>query len=112
MLPILPNCPLTTRATGSEAGQADITTWLEGLTLLAENTKELKYKDGSIILEAPDAPALLELKMGAMRSKLFWNVLAPGSRPKIASSLKEMPSLFAQSVYTVRNFQFSRGLLV
>lgn len=76
--------------------------WLEGLQLLADNSREIKYSktDNTNIYETCGS-AELETKLGSMKSKLFVNVLMARTRPKIATTLKEMASLFVQSVYTV-----------
>lgn len=79
-----------------------MTTWLEGLRLLADNSMEVKYtkaESGSLL--ETSGPAELETRLGTMKSKLFLNVLSARARPKISSTLKEMASLFVQSVYTV-----------
>ncbi|XP_057372526.1 E3 ubiquitin-protein ligase UBR2-like isoform X1 [Daphnia carinata] len=102
VLPILPNRSASSvRPSGSEAGQADMSIWLEGLQLLADNSREMKYSktDNTSIYETC-GPAELETKLGSMKSKLFVNVLMARTRPKIATTLKEMASLFVQSVYT------------
>ena len=105
VLPILPNrSGFNTRPTGSEAGQGDMSIWLEGLQLLSDRTQEQKLANN----DAPPyldtvGPARLDTKMGAVKSRLFLNVLAVRPRPKIAPGLKKMASLFAQSVYTVRS---------
>lgn len=90
------------RTSASEAGQADMTALLEGLTILAENAQELKYQkaDGNL-LEAPGAPLLLETKLGTLKARLFWNVLATNNQTRIANHFQEMASVFAQSVFTV-----------
>ena len=81
--------------------------WLEGLQLLADNTREVKYAktDNTNVYETC-GPAEMETKLGSMKSKLFVNVLTARSRPKIATTLKEMASLFVQSVYTVSLFPY------
>jgi hypothetical protein len=81
--------------------------WLEGLQLLADNTREVKYAkmDNTNVYETC-GPAEMETKLGSMKSKLFVNVLTARSRPKIATTLKEMASLFVQSVYTVSSFSY------
>lgn len=102
VLPILPNRSASSvRPNGSEAGQADMSIWLEGLQLLADNSREIKYSktDNTNIYETC-GPTELETKLGSMKSKLFVNVLMARTRPKIATTLKEMASLFVQSVYT------------
>ncbi len=67
-----------------------------------EGTIETKSaKAEAVTLFETSSPAELEIKMGPMKSKLFGNVLTARARPKIASTLKDMASLFVQSVYTV-----------
>lgn len=108
VLPILPNRSASSvRPNGSEAGQADMSIWLEGLQLLADNSREIKYSktDNTNIYETC-GPTELETKLGSMKSKLFVNVLMARTRPKIATTLKEMASLFVQSVYTVSSLLY------
>lgn len=79
--------------------------WLEGLQLLAENSREINYaKTENTNVYDTCGPSEMETKMGSMKSKLFVNVLMARARPKIATTLKEMASLFVQSVYTVSPF--------
>lgn len=101
VLPILPNRSAS-RSSGSEAGQADMNIWLEGLQLLAENSREINYaKTENTNVYETCGHSEMETKLGSMKSKLFVNVLMARARPKIATTLKEMASLFVQSVYTV-----------
>ena len=105
VLPILPNrsSNSSSRSGSSEAGQADMSIWLEGLQLLADNSRQIDYaKTENTKVYDTCKPAEIESKMGSMKSKLFVNVLMARARPKIATTLKEMASLFVQSVYTVR----------
>ena len=106
VLPILPNRSASSvRPSGSEAGQADMSIWLEGLQLLADNSREVAYaKTENTNVYDTCGPSEMETKLGSMKSKLFVNVLLARSRSKIAATLKEMASLFVQSVYTVRYF--------
>ena len=110
VLPILPNRsasvqrPLSNSgaaATTCEAGQADMATLLEGLTILAEIAQEHKYgkSDGHVLHMGPTAD--FNVRMDPVKAEPFWNVLTMRPRPRIASTLKNMASLFVQSVYTV-----------
>ncbi len=70
---------------------------------MADNSREVAYaKTENTNVYNTCGPSEMETKLGSMKSKLFVNVLLARSRPKIASTLKEMASLFVQSVYTVR----------
>jgi len=110
VLPILPNrsagVPRPPSNSGSaasatcEAGQADMATLLEGFTILTEIAQEHKYgkSDGHVLHMGPAAD--FDVRMGPVKAELFWNVLSMRPRPRIASTLKDMASLFVQSVYT------------
>lgn len=103
VLPILPNrsAGVQRPTTTCEAGQADMATFLEGLTILADIAQEHKYKksDGHVLHMGPAAD--FSVRMDPVKAELFWNVLSMRPRPRIASILKDMASLFVQSVYTV-----------
>ena len=102
VLPILPNRSCVVRPIApSEGGQADMATWLEGLSLLVENSREIKYSKADGNLFATNS-LQMDTKFGAVKTKLFWNVLEAADRPKIANHFYEMASVFAQAVYTVR----------
>ena len=105
VLPILPNRSTAGfRLSNSEAGQADMSIWLEGLQLLAENSREINYaKTENTKVYDTLGPAEMDTKLGSMKAKLLTNVLTARNRPKIAVALKEMALLFVQSVYTVRD---------
>ena len=78
-------------------------TLLEGFTILTEIAQEHKYgkSDGHVLHMGPAAD--FDVRMGPVKAELFWNVLSMRPRPRIASTLKDMASLFVQSVYTVRD---------
>jgi E3 ubiquitin-protein ligase UBR2 len=103
VLPILPNqSSYGARPTGSEAGLGDMNVWLEGLQLMTDASQEIKSSNPDVqpFLDTV-GPALLDTKMGAVKSRLFINLLTIRTRPKIATTLKKKASLFAQAVYTV-----------
>lgn len=100
VLPILPyRSSSSTRQWNSEP---DVNIWLDGLHLLTQSSRKVespKSEDLDVLVTLN--PAELETRLGSDKFQAFAGLLAASHRPKVNSSMKNMASLFVDSVYTV-----------
>lgn len=102
VLPILPY--RSTPGARQSHGESDINVWLEGLHLLTRSSRKVDSpKSEDVEVFGTLKPAELEAQLGPEKFHSLAFSLATPLRPRVNSSMRNMASLFVDSVYTVRS---------